>query len=288
MNVRSAASKKTRLTFGLTTGLFVALAATGCSASSSADDDAAASYSTDFDSELVTAGTLTVATTATAPPLTTTNDSGDVVGFWPDAVTEIADRLNLKVDIQQIAWDGLLAGVTSHKFDLGDGGILQTDERKASDAFILSTPILEAGVTIVVPEGSDVSSWDDLDGLVVGGTTGEQEYDSAKTYLTDEGVTPTSFETFGGHTEGILALTSGRIDAFVMESSAAAYLAEEQDGLEAIFPAIDVQEQGTVISPDETTLAAAIDEQIDAMIEDGTMGELAEEWYGSAEVVAGE
>ena len=106
MTTRANRTWKARFV-GISTGLIVAFALTGC-ASSTASTSASATYTTDFNSELVTPGILTVATTATAPPLTTTDDSGKVVGFWPDLVVELGKRLNLKTDVKQIAWDGLL------------------------------------------------------------------------------------------------------------------------------------------------------------------------------------
>jgi ABC-type amino acid transport substrate-binding protein len=258
-------------------------AVAGCSTESTASSSSTtASHA--YDSELVEKGVLTVATTATAPPLTNTDSSGTVVGFWPDVATELGDRLGLKTEFKQIAWDGLLPGVTAHKYDLGDGGILQTDERKASDQFILSTPLLQGGVTLVVKKGSDITSWKDVAGQAVGGTSGETEYQEGQDHLKAKGWTPSGYTTVSGHTDGILALKSGRIKAFIMEASAAQYLVKQDSSIQLAGTVIDKEVQGTVYSPKETKLAKAANKAIDSMIADGYLAKAAKKWYGSKSV----
>jgi ABC-type amino acid transport substrate-binding protein len=258
-------------------------AVSGCSANSSASSSSTtASHS--YDSELVQKGVLTVATTATAPPLTNTDSSGKLVGFWPEVATELGKRLGLKTQFKQIAWDGLLPGVTSHKYDLGDGGILQTAERKASDQFILSTPLLQGGVVMVVKKGSDISSWKDVKGQPVGGTSGETEYQEGQDYLKSKNWAPSGYTTVSGHTDGILALKSGRIKAFIMEASAAQYLVKQDSSIQLAGTVIDKELQGTVYSPKETKLAKAANKAIEGMVKDGYLAKESKKWYGSTSI----
>jgi ABC-type amino acid transport substrate-binding protein len=229
-----------------------------------------------------------VATTPNAPPLSFTDPSGAFVGMWPDMSQEIARRLGLRVALKSLDFDGLLAGITAHRFDVGAGGVLQTPERRQSKAFILSVPYLQFGVTALTKEGSGLRTWQGLGGKTIGGARGEQELRSAQAYLDKIGAKPGSVVEYAGRTDGVLGLTSGRVDAFVLDSASGVYTqskTSEGKSLSLVRPFIDIQPAGAVYAPQEKQVAKAVDGAIRKMLADGTIARLAEKWYGTSEVV---
>ena len=99
----------------------------------------------------------------------------------------IAEKLGMELEITDIAFDSVIAGVVTGKYDIGLSGITATDERRQTVNF--SDPYANAVQAIIVPEDSDIQSADDFynldaegnpvstkDGLMIGvqsATTGD-------------------------------------------------------------------------------------------------------------------
>ena len=56
-----------------------------------------------------------VATDCTFPPMEYLDDQKQPIGFDPAIIKEIAKASGFEVDVQNIAWDGIFAGVAAGK-----------------------------------------------------------------------------------------------------------------------------------------------------------------------------
>jgi len=63
-----------------------------------------------------------------------------IVGFDYGQAQEIADRLNLELDYQNTAWDGLFPALIVNKFDMAISSITITEDRQKEMVF--PSPIL--------------------------------------------------------------------------------------------------------------------------------------------------
>ena len=179
--------KITRRSFMAAAGLTVAaLALTACGGSSSTASSAAASSvassaaasseaASAAATELTTveAGKLTMATNAAFPPYEMTTDAGEFEGIDIETAQAIADKLGLELQIDDMDFDAALLSVQQGKADIVMAGVTVTDERKAVMDF--SDSYATGIQSIIVPEGSDIASPDDLAGKKIGtqrGTTG--------------------------------------------------------------------------------------------------------------------
>ena len=176
--------KISRRSFLAAAGLSVAaLALTACGgssastassvASSAASSEAASTSAAAGELTTVEAGKLTMATNATFPPYEMTTDSGEIEGIDIDTAKAIADKLGLELQIDDMDFDAALLSVQQGKADIAMAGITVTDERKAVMAF--SDSYATGIQSVIVPEGSDIASVDDLAGKKIGtqrGTTG--------------------------------------------------------------------------------------------------------------------
>ena len=100
------------------------------------------------------------------------------------------------------------------------------DKRRKNMNF--SDDYYEASQAIVVTKDSDIKSKDDLEGKTVScqeGTTGEQ-------YLNDNGYKVMSFKS---GPEAISALTTGKVDALVIDNEVAKALSEKQNGATVVL-----------------------------------------------------
>jgi polar amino acid transport system substrate-binding protein len=224
-------------------------------------------------------GVLRVALSGVYPPFSMTNDQNEVVGFDVDIAKEIAERLGVEAEIITTAWDGIIAGLVTGRYDTIIASMSITPERQEVVDFV--GPYYSAGRTIFVSEASDLQSVDDLDGRTLGVTLGETHEEWAR----DQADRNWTLRTYRGLNELVLETRNGRIDGFVADSVAGTLAAREsgtplrslelegEDGA-----AVDV---GIAIRKDNPELAQAMQEALDAMMEDGTYMDIAMEWIGS-------
>ena len=169
--------KISRRSFLTAAGLSVAaLALTACGgssastassvASSAASSEAASTSAAAGELTTVEAGKLTMATNATFPPYEMTTDAGEFEGIDIETAQAIADKLGLELQIDDMDFDAALLSVQQGKADIVMAGVTVTDERKAVMDF--SDSYATGIQSIIVPEGSDIASPDDLAGKKIG------------------------------------------------------------------------------------------------------------------------
>ena len=105
--------------------------------------------------------TLRVATNANFPPYEYI-ENGDYAGIDIEIAKQIAKELNLKLDIQNMPFDSIIAAVASNKADIGISGFTVTDERKKSINF--SDSYAKSKQAIIVKDDSSIKKVDDLYG----------------------------------------------------------------------------------------------------------------------------
>ena len=153
---------------------------TGCgsTASNTTTDDSAAkdnTAATDTAAEfkLATDGKLTMATNAYFEPWEY-YDGENIVGIDPEVAQAIADKLGLELEIMDMDFDSIVTAVSAGKADMGMAGMTVTEERQKNVDF--SQTYASAVQAIIVPDGSDIKTADDMEGKKIGvmqGFTGD-------------------------------------------------------------------------------------------------------------------
>lgn len=224
-------------------------------------------------------GVLRVALSGVYPPFSMTNDQNEVVGFDVDIAKEIASRLGVEAEIITTAWDGIIAGLVTGRFDTIIASMSITPERQEVVDFV--GPYYSAGRTIFVGEGSEFQDLDALNGRTLGVTLGETHEEWAR----GQAGRDWTLRTYRGLNELVLEVRNGRIDGFVADSVAGALAARESGTpLRAIeLPGDDGAsvDVGIAIRQGNPELATAMQEALDAMMEDGTYMDIAMEWIGA-------
>lgn len=219
-------------------------------------------------------GVIRIAMSGAYPPFNFVNDQNEVVGFDPAVGAEIAERMGLEVEIVTTAWDGIIGGLLSNKYDAIVGSMTITDERDEVVDFV--GPYYSDKRAIFTRPGSEITSVADLDGAKIGLTLGETHEQWAR----DRGY---DISTYKGLPELLLELENGRVDAIVNDSIAAilAMTAKGQEFEMFEDPDSEPFGAGIAIREGNPELAAAMQEALDSMMEDGTYLQLAEEWIGA-------
>lgn len=118
--------------------------------------------------------TLYMATEGTFPPYEY-YDGDKLVGIDVEVAGAIAEKLGMKLEVVDIAFDSIVSGVQAGKYDMGMAGMTVNEERLEQVNFSDS---YSTGIQVViVKEGGKVQSLDDMgaDGVIIGtqsGTTG--------------------------------------------------------------------------------------------------------------------
>ncbi len=155
--------------------------------------------------------TYVIAANAEWPPFEYVDESGNIVGFEMDLVRAIGEKMGIKVELKNVAWDGIFAGLQTGMYDAVASGVTVTDERKETMDF--ATPFITLDQAILVrADGTQYKDEKDLVGKTVGvqnGTTGHFAVQNA-------GVK--NIKNFDAIPEAVLDLANGNIDAVVCDS----------------------------------------------------------------------
>lgn len=275
--------KITRRSFMAAAGLTVAaLALTACGGSSSTASSAAASSvassaaasseaaSAAADVTTVEAGKLTMATNAAFPPYEMTTDAGEFEGIDIETAQAIADKLGLELQIDDMDFDAALLSVQQGKADIVMAGVTVTDERKAVMDF--SDSYATGIQSIIVPEGSDIASPDDLAGKTIGtqrGTTGyiycSDDFGDESVVAYDDGLT------------AVQALNNGQVDAVVIDNAPAKEFVAANPGL-VILDTSYAEEDYAIGMAKGSSLEDAVNAALEELKADGTLQSIVDKY----------
>ena len=254
-----------------------AIALAGCA---SGGDDTAEQSGDDAITTL-TPGTLTVATGEPAyTPWVEDDDPASGEGFEAAVAYAVAEELGFADDEVEWVRASFETSVTPgpKDWDLNLQQFSVTDERKnAVDFSSTYYTTSQAVIATADSPAADVGSVAELDEYKVGASVGSTSYALADAELEQE------VATFNSNEDAVLALSSGQIDAFVIDLPSAFYLTgAEIDGGVIIGQFADTSggdELAFVLPKDSELRPAPSRTPVDALREDGTLAEAFEqEW----------
>lgn len=215
--------------------------------------------------------TLVMATNAEFPPYEY-HEGDEIVGIDAEVAALIAEELGMTLEIEDMAFDSVLAAVQSGKADIAMAGITVTDERKMVVNF--SDTYTKATQLVIVAEDSEIASPDDLTGKTIGvqlGTTGD-------IYAGDvEGAT---VERYSKGFEAVQALMQGKIDAVVIDGEPAKVFVEENEGIKLLDEAFTEEEYAIAVSKDNEELLEQINAALATLEENGKFDEVLAKYIG--------
>jgi len=175
--------------------------------------------------DLAAAGTLTMATNATLPPMQYVDSDGKVTGMRVELGNEIAKRLCLTPKFVNIDFDAQIPGVQSRRWDMIDTGMFYTPARAETIALV---PYEVQAVSVSVPSGNPqgIHSADDLAGKTISVEAPGYEFDTltalSKTF-TDQGKAPVKIQTFQTTADAYQALSAGQVNGTAIVDSVTSF-----------------------------------------------------------------
>ena len=219
------------------------------------------------------ANALVAGTNPEFQPFEFMDDDENVIGFDADLAAELSKDLGVEIQFESTAFDSIVPGIASGKYDLGISGFYITEERLMNVDF--SIPYLQDSQSCIVKAGGSVTDEESLKGKKIGSQTGTLGMESAEEF-TDEG----NIFGYNSALNAIMELQGGKLDAVITDTPVANRIVKELNDpdimiLDAI--AFEVNFYGVAL-PKGSALKAQVDASIQRMLDDGTIDALVEKW----------
>lgn len=201
---------------------------------------------------------------------------GEFVGFEIDVVKEVAKRAGKTLEFVNIPFDGLFSAVQSKRVDIAISSITITPKRLESVAF--AQPYFDSDQSLTVLKTSKVKSLNDMSGKVAGVDTG-----STSDMWTIQHNDEYKFENvlrYEGLSPAMLDLASGRIDGYLSDIPAVLYYIKDKPQF-AIVARIPTGERYSLMHAKGWEMSDQVNDIISKMKEDGTLGKIHKEWFGT-------
>ena len=237
------------------------------------------------DLPVIEAGVLTMSINATIPPKQFINEQGDLQGLHVDLGTEIANRLCLEPNYQNVDFAVQIPGLDANRWDMINTGLYFTDERAG---FMQLVPFSVNALALIAADGNPtgITGPEDMAGKVVGVEIAgfeEKKIREINDAQIAKGLASMDIRAFNTYGEVFLALGGGQIDAVFAGDAIGSYYQEKGQFSKAatgLFP-------GTpgAFAFDEPVLAQAVADALNAMQADGTYGAMMDA-YGTTKMDA--
>jgi len=215
------------------------------------------------------------------PPMGFVDENGEHVGFDIDLAKEVAARMGVELVLQPISWDAKELELSGGNIDCIWSGLTITPERREQMRFTM--PYLANEQIMVVMADSGIASVADTAGKVLGTQAGSASVDvlEANPDVKDALAEIALSDDF---VAALMDLRLGGIDVLLIDSVVGNYYIAQQDdpAAFAVLPEVlQAEEYGIAVRKGEQTLADAINAQLIAIAEDGTLDTIRAGWFAN-------
>jgi len=233
--------------------------------------------------------TLKIGTEGAYPPYNATDASGKLVGFEIDLANALCERVQMKCEIVQQDWDGMIPALLNKRFDGIMAGMSVTQERLKQINFskpYSSTPAWFVGTKDGLLK--DAKTLDDIKAALKGKSVGVQRSTIHQNFL-EQKIPGVDVKLYDTQDDLNLDLQNGRIDAGLADSLGwKDFLASDAGkGFTHFGPGLTGKDDpifglgvGIGLRKEDTALKAKLDKALDEVNADGTMTKLSVQWFG--------
>ncbi|WP_412542319.1 ABC transporter substrate-binding protein [Longispora sp. K20-0274] len=208
-------------------------------------------------------------------------DGKTVVGFDVDLFNAVAAKLGLKTEWTTSAFDDIIPGIGSGKYEAGVSSFTINDDRKKN---ALMVSYYSAGTQWVTAKGNpNKVSPDDACGKKIAVQTGTvqetEDLPKRQAACKTAGKPAITVEPYQKQSDATSAVASGKDDAMLADSPVCVDAVAKTGGkLELLGKIYDAAPYGYVIAKDQQAFAEAIRDALKAVIADGTYDTILKKW----------
>lgn len=199
-------------------------------------------------------------------------EGGNIVGFDIELIREISKLINKDIEVEDMAFDGLLPALQTKKIDLIIAGMTATEERKKFVNF--SESYYKSQQAIVVNKDENgINNFDNLIGKDVGvvlGYTGD--------IIVSE-MANVKVQRYNADSEAIMALKSKKVQAVVLDYEPAKNYSAQNPELKLIETDSQSEEYAIAIRKEDTQLLNDINKALATLKENGTYDALLNKYF---------
>ncbi len=213
---------------------------------------------------------LIMATNAEFPPYEYV-EGDKIVGIDAEIAALIAEKLDMELEIVDVAFDSIIPGVQSGKYDMGMAGLTVNEERLEKVNF--STSYATGIQAVIVTEDSDIKSIDDLAGKKIGvqtSTTGD-------IYATDD-YGEDAVTRYDNGAVAVQALIAGKVDCVIIDNEPAKSYVAANKGLKVLDTEYTVEDYAICFAKEDTELKDKVDGALKELIADGSVKAVVEKY----------
>ena len=195
-----------------------------------------------------------------------------IVGFDIELIKEIGNIIDKDIKVKNISFDGLLPALEAKKIDIIIAGMTITEDRKKfvdfSDTYFSAKQVI-----ILKKDVNNINSLNDLvdkkTGVILG-YTGDLIVSKIK------GINKEQYNSTSG---GIIALLSGKIDAFVLDSAPSKNYIKKNKNLKIIELDIAEENYAIAIRKNQGNLVFQINLALKKLKSNGVYDKLLEKYF---------
>lgn len=215
------------------------------------------------------------------PPYSYIGDDGETTGFDVELAQAVCELNGWNYEGVAINWDAKDAELESGSIDCIWSGFTKSPDREPK--FAWSEPYSVNTIKIMVLEGSDIKSVEDLAGKKVGvqGSTSAQEMletPNAEGGAEDLMKTFASFDKYDTYTVAVNDLKAGAIDAIAIDVTTGDYQMTKVDGLAYLDGDVCQEVYAIGFRTDDTELRDQVNAALKTLAENGKMDEIGKKY----------
>ncbi len=195
-----------------------------------------------------------------------------IVGFDIELMEAISKEAGFKIEIKDMAFDGLLPALQTKKVDLVIAGMTATPEREK--AVLFSSPYFKAKQVVIIKKGDNsLKNFDDLAGKKVGvmlGFTGDAIVSEIK---------EAKVERFNAAYVAIGALAEDKLDAVVLDSEPAKKYTETTKGLMIANIPAEEEDYAIAVRKNDKELAEKVNKALEAIKANGEYDKILKKYF---------
>jgi len=214
---------------------------------------------------------LTVGSDIPYPPFEQ-GKPGNYTGFDVELMEAVGEKIGRKAEFQDTSFETIFRDVAQGKFEAVISAATITEEREKAVDF--SNPYYLSEQAVLVKEGSEIKSLEDLEGKTVAvqqGTTGQE--------LAKEELGGSEIRPFPEGPDAVNALKAGTVEGVIIDAPVAQNAVEKSGGVEIAEKVPTEEEYGIAVAQGETELLDEINKGLEEVLDDGTYKTIYEKWF---------
>lgn len=202
-------------------------------------------------------------------------DKKEFSGFDMDLIRALGKQAGYEVQINSLAFDGLLPALISKNIDAAISGMTITPAR--AEKVLFSEPYYKSGLSIIVQSNdSNIKSVKDLEGKKIAVQIGTSSAMAAKK------IANATVREFNNASEVFIELKNGGVDAGINDLPVNQYYIKQvpNSGLKIVGELLVAEEYGIAFAKNNTDTQKKINAALAELKKNGEYEKIYEKWFG--------